>query len=250
MSNTTVAVRLAQWRVCFRMRNRPPDVRARLPFDPTDRHDVKVWIWGRMREREWSGDETVAYIVRWILWQAEKAGRGKCVPTISFSEDRPANTGQASKIPRLVDMPSSAGSSGLRRRGTFQDELREREAADELVACVATTIGEVCVTGSSHTERSAIAALSCVARVVHAVKSTLAETSVRHFVDELFLHPATRALSIPHHIRRRFRHAMVRLQATGSFRRDLSAVGWSCPGHQQWATFSRVLEAEFERRFS
>lgn len=125
MFSRMAAVHLAQRHICRIMRARPPDVRACLPFDPNDPRDVYVWASARMGKREWTGEETLGYAVRRIVWDAQKAGRRKSSFCSRTQLDSQALPGSEAVFPE--DIPGRTDPGGWHA---------EEEVAEELAACV------------------------------------------------------------------------------------------------------------------
>ena len=233
MGSESAVVQIARREICRAMRSRSPDVRACMPFDPGDARDVEVWIAWRLRQHAWAGDESVSYMVQWIRWQATKACRRKPIAIGSLFDD--------------------SGSHGVNcecelegRRSSLEAELAsEVDVSEELIACVIAAIGRAFVINELHTQRTAIAVLSCVARIVTTVSTVLSPPLLQGFKERIVCHPLLAKLSLPLEIRERFKVAMAQLQSSGNTRQDLRAVGWSSPGNRQWAAFKHALATEW-----
>ncbi len=222
-------VQRARRRICRAMRSRPPNFRACMPFDPSDVQDVEAWVAGHLHERKWSGDESIAYAVQWILWEAAKACR------------------QRNHAPTECSLDRETGSLPVRSKLSRMEAASEFENIEELLACMVSAIAAVISLNHRHTVRRSEAALSCVARVVHAATTVFSPTSLRRFKLEL-ANSVLNQMRISPASREKFCQAMTELRATGNIREDLKAVGWSSPGAEQWSAFKNVLFLEFEKR--
>ncbi len=221
MFSQIVAAERAQRQICHAMRGLPPDVRAGLPFDPHDAQDVLVWVTARIDQTDWSGDETVAYVVKKIVWDAQKTGRRRSIHSFGPGPLQRLGTGVGRDnrpgIDPWLDIPApDCGPS-------------ENETAEEWLACAMAPVRAIAGPPCS-SMRKAMAALSCLARVIHAVKACFSPLSVQWFVDALSVHTAFLKLPISEAKRVLFVDAMKRLETTGNFRHDLAKAGWSCPG--------------------
>ena len=206
-----------------------------MPFDPDDPSDVRTWASDQMTKRRWSGGETVAYIVKRIVWAAQKTTRrqSRCAPMRSMGPER---TGGSSGFMADVEV---ADPWDLAAPANHSDDL---ETAEELLVSAMATVTTLLAPMRLCSQRKALATLSCLARVVHVVKSCLSERAASRFTDGLFRHLTYLQLPVNQDTRCRFENVIRRLRDTGNCRRDLAEVGWPCPGNDQWTEFVKSWE--------
>lgn len=228
-------VRRARRRICRCARPRPPFIRAGMPFDPYDPIDVEVWIKRRLKQREWSGRETIAYVVRWIVWQALKSCRRKTLQWQSLDAgDFGSKYAHCGK------------SGGLRIAARKAPNEFDGEPVEELAACAMTAIRSSFGL-EEPTERTAMAALSCIARTAHAVSSVSSAAAIA-FTNAVYSHSVYRRLPLTRKSREKFELALRRLRFTGNARNDLKKTGLPCSGNEQWTSYRQVLMVEVRNR--
>jgi hypothetical protein len=77
----------AKLRVARLLGARPPDVRARMPFDPDDPHDVETWLMDRIARRRWRDEDTEAFAVNRLVWAAQKTARRMSLDAVAIRID-------------------------------------------------------------------------------------------------------------------------------------------------------------------
>jgi hypothetical protein len=212
-----------------------------MPFDPNDPSDVRTWAFGQMATRHWSGDETVAYIAKRIIWAAQKTARRQPLCALREGSVWARTAGSRS-------FPVALGVADPRDIVDLVDLDGEVEAVEELLVSAMTTVAQLVAPIRLCSQRKARAMLSCLARVVHAVKSYLSEKSTSRFIEGLLSHPVFLELPFHQDIKGRFENILRGFRDTGNYRRDLADAGWSCVGNDQWTEFVKAWKQEWIAR--
>lgn len=223
------AVQRARPAICAALRSRPSDVRARLPFDPSDEGDVTAWATARLTEL--GRDGPPGHLAKRLEWDARNLARPRQSCAKCESELPPG-------------MLASRRAVSLR---PAYDPPPLPEFIEEVAKCVAVAAADASGLRTMVCTRSLNAALSCVARVAHTLDQRVERTRVAAFVDS-----SLRSLEVesglPGCTPAAFRTIIGRMEQTGSYRRDLRRAGWSCPGHEQWLRFLDSLAGVMRER--
>lgn len=210
------------------MRARPPDVRACLPFDPDDPDDVWLWVSGKLRVHKWKEQDTAAYAVTRLVWEAQKTGRRLSLRDL---------TGYKNQAPQPPSPSLIAAGVKLVPQQNSNDWQRDFEIAEEYLECAVLAVARRLAAGSASTPRRVGTLLNCLARVVWVMKSELGAEVVNCALEQLWRHPAFIRIPADNASRTDFVTAMNQLSPNGNLRRDLAEIGWPSPGLAQWAAY-------------
>lgn len=229
MTPLETAVQRARLAICVALCSRPSDVRARLPFDPSDEGDVTAWATTRLAELGRAGPP--GHLAKRLEWDARNLARPRRACTMCESE-----------LP--LGMLASRRAVSLR---PASDPHPLPEFIEELAKTVATAAADASGLQATMCARSASAALSCIARVAHTLDQNVEPEDVVAFVDAS-LRTLGAENGLPGCMAGAFRTMIGRMQQTDNYRRDLRQAGWSCPGHKQWLRFLDSLASVMRER--
>lgn len=230
MTTATVAqrARTDSARIC---RTEPPGVRAVMPFDADDPEDFQSWL--NYTEQTAPSPKpyhgTDAFVMQSWRWRVKETIRKarRQMPRDADNRLRPVS-----------DLDSLD-------HETHPHAVRSDSPLDvgEIAEIAAVAAHRYALAGGIHvSQRRALAALTCLGRLIGIVREVAGEGAVARFVSVVISEPAYRRLAVRDQDRDEFLLGLRLLKDTGNQRNDLNAAGLHWPGSEQWAEFLGILK--------
>lgn len=222
------AVHRAQGQICRALRHEVIGARAMLPFDPTDRPDVGVWLRRQLAtSRTERYDGTVAYTAKALCLDA-------------LTEARKARRHTDHRDSKAVGMAGLGTLEALASKPPWWAGWPE---ALEWVADLVAGAARAVVQAAPHArKRKAVAVLSCLGRTVAVMKSSFAPGIANQYIAHLITNTDFLALPLTPEHRTSFEVAVTMLSPRDNLRRALTAARIPWAGAKQWKEFARAAQ--------